>query len=75
MQATDETNLRFLSNAILDFEEPKRINRHRTFFDFAEGGLPFSTKLTQREKDELEIEEITSKLPVEHLDTPDKIKK
>ena len=47
----------------------------KLFFDFAEGGLPFSTKLTQREKDELEIEEITSRLPVEHLDTPDKIKK
>ena len=75
VQATAETNLRFLSNAILDFEEPKRINRHKTFLDFAEGGLPFSTKLTQREKDELEIEEITSRLPVEHLHTPDKIKK
>lgn len=36
VQATAETNLRFLSNAILDFEEPKRINRHKTFFDFAE---------------------------------------
>ena len=33
VQATAETNLRFLSNAILDFEEPKRINRHKTFFD------------------------------------------
>ena len=40
----------------------------------AEVGLPFSTKLTQREKDELEIEKITSRLPVEHMDTPDKIK-
>lgn len=36
VQATDETNLRFLSNSILDFEEPKRINKHKTFFDFAE---------------------------------------
>lgn len=34
VQATAETNLRFLSNAILDFEEPKRINRHKTFFRF-----------------------------------------
>lgn len=36
VEATAETNLRFLSNAILDFEEPGRINKHKTFCDFAE---------------------------------------
>lgn len=36
VEATAETNLRFLSNAILDFEEPERVNRHKTFYDFAE---------------------------------------
>ncbi|MCI1974498.1 MAG: type II toxin-antitoxin system RelB/DinJ family antitoxin [Limosilactobacillus sp.] len=41
----------------------------------AEGGLPFSTKLTQREKDELAIQELTENWPTEELDTPEKIKK
>lgn len=41
----------------------------------AEGGLPFSTELTPREKDELEIQQLTKNLPVEHLNTPEKIKK
>ena len=36
VEATAETNLRFLSNAILDFEEPGRVNKHKTFYDFAE---------------------------------------
>ena len=45
VQATAETNLRFLSNAILDFEEPKRINRHKTFFDFAESSAEISSIL------------------------------
>lgn len=36
VEATAETNLRFLSNAILDFEEPNRANRHRSFYDFEE---------------------------------------
>lgn len=36
VEATAETNLRFLSNAILDFEEPERVNRHKTFYNFAE---------------------------------------
>lgn len=41
----------------------------------AEGGLPFSTELTKREKDELAIQRLTKDLPVEKLDTPEKIKK
>lgn len=41
----------------------------------AEDGLPFSTQLTQREKDELAIQRITADWPVEDLDTPEKIKK
>ncbi len=41
----------------------------------AEDGLPFSTNLTQREKDELKIQQLTANLPVEKLDTPKKIKK
>lgn len=40
----------------------------------AEGGLPFSTELTQREKDELAIQNITKDWPTEELDTPEKIK-
>lgn len=40
----------------------------------ATGGLPFPTELTQREKDELKLQELTSNLPVEKLDTPEKIK-
>lgn len=36
VEATAETNLRFLSNAILDFEEPKRNNRQKSFYDFKE---------------------------------------
>lgn len=34
VEATSETNLRFISNAILNFENPKRINTHRSFFNF-----------------------------------------
>lgn len=41
----------------------------------AEGGLPFSTELTKREKDELAIQRLTKDLPVKKLDTPEKIKK
>lgn len=41
----------------------------------AEGGLPFSTQLTQREKDELEIQQLAKDIPVEYLDTPEKIQK
>lgn len=41
----------------------------------AQGGLPFSTELTQREKDDLKLQELASKIPVENLDTPEKIKK
>lgn len=40
----------------------------------AENGLPFSTKLTQREQDELAIQQLTANWPVENLDTPEKIK-
>lgn len=36
VEATAETNLRFLSNAIYDFEEPDRINTQKRFFDFRE---------------------------------------
>lgn len=36
VEATGETNLRFLSNAILDFEEPERNNRLKSFYDFKE---------------------------------------
>lgn len=41
----------------------------------AKGGLPFSTDLTQCEKDELAIQQLTANLPVEDLDTPEKIVK
>lgn len=41
----------------------------------AEGGLPFSPKLTQREKDELAIQKITTTWPVTELKTPELIKK
>lgn len=40
----------------------------------AQGGLPFSTELTKREKDELAIQKLTADLPVEELNTPEKIK-
>lgn len=36
VEATSETNLRFLSNAILNFENPDRNNRNRTFNDYQE---------------------------------------
>lgn len=36
VEATEEVNLRFLSNAILNFENPDRANTHRSFFDFKE---------------------------------------
>ena len=36
VEATAETNLRFLSNAILNFEQPNRINKGRTFQDLEE---------------------------------------
>lgn len=36
--------------------------------------LPFSTGLTLREKNELEIQHLTANMPVEKLDTPEKIK-
>lgn len=39
----------------------------------AKGGLPFSTDLTQREKDELAIQRLAKDRPIEHLDTPKKI--
>ena len=41
----------------------------------AKGGLPFSTELTQREKDELTIQRITLNLPIEELNSPEKIEK
>lgn len=40
----------------------------------AEKGLPFSTKLTDREKNDLAIQELTSDWPTEDLDSPEKIK-
>lgn len=40
----------------------------------AEDGLPFSTKLTEREKNELAIQQMTEDWPTEDLDTPQKIK-
>lgn len=41
----------------------------------AEGGLPFSLQLTQREKDELAIRQLSEKRPLIALDTPEKIQK
>lgn len=41
----------------------------------AENGLPFSTTLTQHEKDELQIQQITKDWRTEDLNTPEKIKK
>lgn len=40
----------------------------------AKGGLPFSTELTEREKNELAIQQLTADLPITKLDTPEKIK-
>lgn len=40
----------------------------------AQGGLPFPAELTAREKDELAIQKLTADLPVEELNTPEKIK-
>lgn len=37
-------------------------------------GLPFPTDLIPREKNELEIQKLTANMPVEKLDTPEKIK-
>lgn len=34
VEATGETNLRFISNAILNFENPDRLDTHHSFFDF-----------------------------------------
>ena len=41
----------------------------------AEDALPFSIKLTKREKSELEIQNITSKWHVTDLDNPDNFAK
>lgn len=41
----------------------------------AEEGLPFSTTLTSREKDEIQIQRLTQNLPTEDLDNPDNLKK
>lgn len=40
----------------------------------AENGLPFSTKLTKREENELAIQKMTASWPVEDLDSSEKIK-
>lgn len=40
----------------------------------AEEGLPFSTSLTPREKDELQIQKLTQNLPTEDLDDPNNLK-
>ncbi|WP_232815466.1 hypothetical protein [Lactobacillus crispatus] len=39
----------------------------------AENGLPFSTNLTEREKDELEIQNLTKDWATEDLDSPEKL--
>lgn len=39
----------------------------------ATGGLPFVPELTQREKDELAIQQLTTNWPTVELDTPEKI--
>ncbi|MDK7367012.1 type II toxin-antitoxin system RelB/DinJ family antitoxin [Lactobacillus crispatus] len=39
----------------------------------AENGLPFSTNLTEREKDELEIQNLTKNWATEDLDSPEKL--
>lgn len=36
VEATAETNLNFLSNAIFNYENPERLNRNRKFYDFKE---------------------------------------
>lgn len=36
VEATSETNLRFLSNTILNFEDPERNNRNKIFSDYQE---------------------------------------
>lgn len=36
VEAAAETNLSFLSNAILNYENPNRLNRNRKFYDFKE---------------------------------------
>lgn len=36
IEATSETNLRFLSNAILNYEKPNRVNRNKTFSSYQE---------------------------------------
>ena len=41
----------------------------------AEEGLPFSTTLTAREKDELQIQKMTQDLPTEDLDDPNNLRK
>lgn len=38
----------------------------------AEDGLPFSTYLTERERDELQIQRLTDDWPTEDLDTTEK---
>ena len=40
----------------------------------ATGGLPFVPELTQREKDELAIQQLTTDWPTVELNTPEKIK-
>ncbi|QNQ80215.1 type II toxin-antitoxin system RelB/DinJ family antitoxin [Lactobacillus sp. PV034] len=40
----------------------------------AEDGLPFSTTLTEREKDELQIQKMTQNLPTVDLDNPENLK-
>ncbi|HJE45740.1 type II toxin-antitoxin system RelB/DinJ family antitoxin [Levilactobacillus namurensis] len=40
----------------------------------AQGTLPFPAELTQREKDELDIQKLTADWPVKDLKTPEEIK-
>lgn len=76
VQVQMDSSLADEGNAILDRLGMTQSSAITMFYTrlVAKGGLPFSTELTEREKNELAIQQLTADLPVTELDTPEKIK-